>query len=74
MKHFSWVNIVREVQCLDFRRISLPLPHVDLKEIDIFTALLVGQPKPRSKYEFEKKRSKGGEILSSNAPPLLGYE
>ena len=33
-----------------------PPSNVDQKEIDIFTAPLVGQLEPESKYEFEKKR------------------
>ena len=75
LKHFSWVNIVREVQCLYFRRISsLPFPLTWRKLI--FSQLLwVGQPKPGSKYEFEKKRSKGGNPLpqyqATPLPPVM---
>ena len=47
-----------------------PPSNVDLKEIDIFTAPLVGQPKPGSKYEFEKKRWKGENPAIKQRPSL----
>ena len=65
----SFVNVVRKVQCLDFRRISSLLGWLGGNWY--FHSFSCGSAeKPGSKYEFEKERSKGGEILSSNAPPL----
>ena len=66
------MNIVGEVQCLDFR--LPPSRWLTWRKLIFSQLLFVGQP--GSKYEFEKRRSKGGNpfsSVSSSAPPP-GYE